>query len=203
MNRTCLRVSVLLAFAVSACAGQPAKSQAKAGATASGVFMGRSGKPMAKATLILGEVTGDQDVSYAKIKVLGRLSSAAADDQGRFQFKGIPPGMYAILYYPGAAPALLPVEINIKAFVAVTKSIAPLLVRFELGKTEPFAERVWGREFTLLKGHTFFSEGEYMKIWNATIRRNPGGPYMEIRRGSIWIEQLSDKSQIKFEAWSF
>jgi hypothetical protein len=54
MNPRWLRMSVLLAFAVSAQAGQPAKSQPKASATAGGVFTGRSGKPMAKATLILG-----------------------------------------------------------------------------------------------------------------------------------------------------
>jgi len=203
MNPRWLRMSVLLAFAVSAHAGQPAKAQPKASATAGGVFMGRSGKPMAKATLILGEAVSDQEVTVARIKVLGKLPSAVADDQGRFQFKGIPPGTYAILYYPGAAPTLLPVEFSIKSFLAVAKSIAPLLRGFELGKSEPFAERVWGREFTLLKGHTFYSEGEYMKIWNATIRRNPTGPYMEIRRGALWQERLNDKSEIKFEAWSY
>jgi hypothetical protein len=42
-----------------------------------------------------------------------------------------------------------------------------------------------------------------MKIWNATIRRNPAGPYMEIRRGALWQERLNDKSEIKFEAWSY
>ncbi len=104
---------------------------------------------------------------------------------------------------------MLPVEINIKAFVAVTKSIAPLLKGFELGKSEPFPDRVWasrterGPVFTLLKGHTFYSEGEFMKIWNASVRCNPRGPYMELRKGSIWLERLSDKSELKFEAWSF
>ena len=41
-----------------------------------------------------------------------------------------------------------------------------------------------------------------MKIWNATARLGSQGPYIEIRRGVIWQEQLKDKSQIKLVAWS-
>jgi len=184
-------------------AGQQAKAPAKGTAQATGIFVGRSGKPMAKARVILGEVVGDQEVTYAKIKLPPTLPSATTDEQGRFQFKGFVPGEYTIVYQPAGTPPVVPAEINIRAFLAVTKSIAPLLRGFELGKTEPYPERPWGKEFTLLKGHTFYSEGPNMKIWNATVRRGQSGPYMEIRRGLIWLQRLADGSQIKFEAWSF
>jgi len=42
-----------------------------------------------------------------------------------------------------------------------------------------------------------------MKIWNATVRRGPQGPHMEIRRGVIWLFRLGDNSQINVEAWSY
>jgi hypothetical protein len=205
---------VLLAAAVSLASAQQPKSQAKpqakagavvtppATATAEGVFVGRSGKPMAKARLFLGEVTGDEDSLYAKVKLPARLPSAVADEQGRFQFKGFPPGKYTIVYQPAGASGLLPAEFNIKALVAVDKSMAPGLRGMELGKNEPLADRAWG-VFTLLKGHTFMADGQFMKIWNATARRNPHGPFVEIRRGLIWMQPLGDKSQLKLEAWSF
>jgi hypothetical protein len=183
-------------------AGEQAKTQPKAGAIAAGVFVGRSGKPMAKARLYLGEILGDQDVTYAKIKPLA-LPAATCDDQGRFQFKDFPPGEYTIVYQPTGAAAVLPTEISIKPFFAVTRSLVPELRDFELGKTEPYPDRAWGRYFTLLKGHTFFSEGPNMKIWNATVRRGPQGPQVEIRRGLIWLQRLDNKSQIKFDAWSY
>jgi hypothetical protein len=198
-----MRTVLLLWAAASFCLGQQAKAPAKGAASAAGVFLGRSGKPMAKARVLLGEIAGDQEVVYAKIKLPPTLPAAVTDDQGRFQFKGFPPGEYTIVYQPAGTPPVVPAEINIKPFLAVTKSIAPLLRGFELGKNEPYPERPWGREFTLLKGHTFFSEGPSMKIWNATVRRGQSGPYMEIRRGLIWIQRLQDGSQIRFEAWSF
>lgn len=205
---------VLLAVAVSLAGGQPPKSQAKpqtkAGAavtapptaTAEGVFVGRSGKPMVKARLFLGEVAGDEDSPYAKVKLPARLPSAVTDEQGRFQFKGFPPGKYTIVYQPAGASGLLPTEINIKALAAVDRSMAPGLRGIELGKNEPLAERAWGA-FALLKGHTFMADNQFMKLWNATARRNPHGPLVEIRRGVIWMQPLGDKSQIKLEAWSF
>lgn len=192
--------AVLLASGIaSVCLAQPAK----ASATANGVFVGRSGKPMAKARVILGQVVGDQEVTYAKIKLPPSLPSATTDDQGRFQFKGFPPGEYTIVYVPAGTPPVVPAEISIKAFLAVTKSIAPLLRGFELGTREPYPERPWGQTFTLMKGHTFWSEGPTMKIWNATVRRGTSGPYLEIRRGLIWLQRLQDGSQIRFEAWSY
>jgi hypothetical protein len=41
-----------------------------------------------------------------------------------------------------------------------------------------------------------------MRIWNATIRRGPAGPFLEVRQGAIWLDRLTDKSQIKFTAWT-
>ena len=67
MGPTSLRVVALgVAFL---CISQPTKSQPKPGAPASGVFTGRSGKPMANRRLILAEVTGDSELTYAKIKL--------------------------------------------------------------------------------------------------------------------------------------
>ncbi len=113
-----------------------------------------------------------------------------ADEQGRFQLKGFTPGSYAIVYQPAGASPVIPIDTYIKPLLAVDKSIAPLLRNMELGKLEPFADRAWGRDLTLLKGHTFWSEGEFMKIWNATVRRGQQGPYMEVRRGALRVDRL-------------
>jgi hypothetical protein len=170
---------------------------------ADGVFLGRSGKPMANARLVLGEVVGDQEVTYARVKLVGNVSTAVADREGRFQFKGFTPDTYTIVYQPSGVSDVLPIQINIKPFLAADKSITPLLRGVELGKNEPYAARAWGRRFTLLKGHTFYSQGPIMKIWNATVRQGRGGPYMEIRRGVLWTDRFEDGSEIKLEAWSY
>ena len=178
-------------------------SPAKPGATASGVFRGRSGKPMAKSRLFVGEVVGDQEVLYAKIKLTAGLPSVLTDEQGRFQLTGFPPGRYTIVYQPAGVGGVLPAEINIKPLLAVTPSTLPLMRNVEIGNTGvPLAERLWGRTFTLLKAHTFYSEGANMKIWNATARLGTQ-VWLEIRRGVLWQESLVDKSQIKLEAWSY
>ena len=184
-------------------AGAQPGSQPKSGAIAGGVFVLRSGKPMAKARLFLGAIAGDREVTYARIKLLSAVSVAACDDQGRFQLNGFPPGQYTIVYQPAGTTTALPSEIIIKPFLAVTRSIAPEMRGLEVGTTFPFPQRAWGGAFTLLKGHTFYSEGPNMKIWNATVRRGLQGPYMEIRRGLIWVQQIDHNSQIKFEAWSY
>lgn len=202
MSPNWLPLTLLTALVVSPCVAQQKPSTPKANATATGTFVGRSGKPMAKARLFLAEVTGDQDVKYALLK-LSQVPAAVADDQGRFEFKGFAPGTYAIVYQPAGGSTILPVEISIKPLLAVTRSIAPMLIRFELGKSDPFPERSWGATFALLKGHTFFSEGQYMKIWNATLRRKPAGPHVEVRKGLLWLEPLKDGSRIQFEAWSY
>ncbi len=199
--QVCVLASVCIGWGL--WAGPQAKAPVRGTAVANGVFLGRSGKPMAQARLFLGEIVGDHEVTYAKVKLPTTLPTAVTDQQGRFQFKGFPPGEYTIVYQPPGTPPVVPAEINIKPFLAVTKSIAPLLRGFELGKSEPYPERPWGGQFTLLKGHTFMSEGPTMKIWNATVRRGQYGPYMEIRRGLIWMQRLEDGSQIRFEAWSY
>ena len=204
MGPASLRVVALLVTATFVCAGQPAKPQPRAGATASGVFMGRSGKPMATTRLILAEVTGDQEIVYAKIKLAVNPPTAVTDDKGQFQFTSVTPGMYAVLYMPASASKPLPAEINIKALAAVTRSTLPLLRDTQIGDTgPPNPDRLWGRTFTLLKGHTFYAEGPNMKIWNATARWGAQGPYMEVRRGVIVQQQFPATSQIKLVAWSY
>jgi hypothetical protein len=184
--------------------GQEAKAQPKAGVSASGVFVGRSGKPMAKMRLILAEVAGDQELTYAKIKLAANPPIAISDDKGQFQFTGVTPGMYVVLYAPASSSKVLPAEINIKAFSAVAKSPFPLLRDTQIGDTgEPYPDRPWGRTFTLLKGHTFRAEGPNMKIWNATARFGPQGPYMEVRKGVIVEQRFPDKGPIKLVAWSY
>ncbi len=203
MSPASLRLLVLLATAAFVCAPQ-AKPQPKAGATASGVFTGRSGKPMAKMRLILAEVTGDQEVIYAKIKLAENPPTAITDDKGQFQFTGLTPGTYAVLYAPVSASKVLPAEINIKALAAFAKSPLPMLRNTQIGDTgPPNPDRLWGRTFTLLKGHTFYAEGANMKIWNATARSGAQGPYMEIRRGVIVEQRFPDTSPIKLVAWSY
>ena len=108
-------------------------SPAKPGATASGVFTGRSGKPMAKSRLFVGEVVGDQEVLYAKIKLTAGLPSVLTDEQGRFQLTGFPPGRYTIVYQPAGVGGVLPAEINIKPLLAVTPSTLPLMRNVEIG----------------------------------------------------------------------
>ena len=204
MSPTSVRIILLAAMATYFCGGQTAKSQSKAGVTARGVFVGRSGKPMAKTRMILAEVAGDQEVIYAKIKLAVNPPITITDDKGQFQFAGVTPGLYCALYQPSTASKVLPAEINIKALAAVAKSPFPLLHDVQLGDTgTPNPERVWGRTFTLLKGHTFFLQGQYMKIWNATARWGAQGPYVEVRKGMIVQEQFNDKNQTKLVAWSY
>jgi hypothetical protein len=192
----------LLLAAASLCHGQQPKPQPKPAGTATGVFLGRSGKPMVGARILLAEISGDEEVLYARLKLLPNVG-AVTDKQGRFQLKGFPPGNYAILYQPAGASGVMPTQTSIKSLLAVTRSPMPLLRNVELGKGESYPERGWGPQLTLLKGHTFFAQGENMKIWNATIRRNPAGPHMEVRKGLIWMERLADRSELKLEAWSY
>ncbi len=176
--------------------------------TASGVFMGRSGKPVAKAKLMLGQVSGDQETPYAKIQLGAKPHTAVTDDSGRFQLTGFKPGRYTIVYVPaGSTLAAPPPEINIRGLAGGIKSFLPMMRDVEVGRAgAPYPDRPWAREFTLLKGHTLWCIGlgePLMKIWNATVRRGQQGPYMEMRRGFLWQERFDDKAQIKFEGWSF
>jgi hypothetical protein len=92
---------------------------------------------------------------------------------------------------------------GIKSFMESVRSLAPLLQGQEFGASSSLSPRPWGDQYTLLKGHTFYLLGPNMKLWNATVRRGQQGPYMEIRKGVIWLQKLDDKSEIKFDAWSF
>ena len=142
---------------------------------------------MAGARVMLGKVLKDQDVLYAQLKIVDG-AAAVVDGQGRFQLKGFTPDSYALIYQPAGASNVLPAEISIRALLAETSSPMPLLHNVELGKSESYPERVWGKQFTLLKGHTFLSLGANMKIWNATVRRIPSGPHLEIRKGIIRMD---------------
>ncbi len=198
MKAKCLPILVL-ATATVCFPGQGPQSQKKPDTAASGVFLGKSGKAMAGARLILCEAIVDQ----GKIRLLPNVPTATADQQGRFTFRGFAPGRRTIIYLPAGVNAAIPNEIDISALEAVDKSTLPLLVRVELGTDKPYEARPWTRQFTLLKGHTFWSMGAQMKIWNATVRCGARGPYLELRRGIVWLEDFADKSQIKVEAWSF
>lgn len=170
---------------------------------ATGVIMGRSGQPMAKARLVLAQVAAGGQFSQARLVLADEVSTVTADEEGRFEFKGFVPGKYTIMYQPAGPGGVFPVELNIRSLTGTDKSITPLLRNFELGKDKPYDNRVWGRDFTLLKGHTLYSKGETMVAWNATARRGKGGPYMEMRRGRIWTEEFEDNSEIEFETWSY
>jgi len=198
MSTKLLSLLIPLAVVVSLTGQQP-----KSSATASGAITGRSGKPMANARLILAEVVGDAEVANAKVKLVPKVATAVADAQGRFQFKGFTPGVYTIVYEPAGVSSLPPVEFSIRSLTAYDKSIAPLLRSTELGRTDPYPQRAWGNVYTLMKGHTFWSEGQHMRIWNATVRRGAQGPYLEMRRGVIWTQRFDEGSQIKFETWSY
>jgi len=169
--------------------------------SASGVLTGRSGKPLANARVFLGRVEDDEETLMAKVRLSG-LPLARTDAQGKFKLSGFVPGNYTIVYYPAGGPSFAPAEIGIKALQAVDRSILPLMKDVEIGTTMPLDERKWA-SFTLLKGHTFWGQGAHMKIWNATLRRGPSGPYLEVRKGIIWQSELKDNGEIKMVAWSF
>lgn len=190
---------LILATATVGIAGDQPKQPTKPATTASGVFLGKSGKPMAGARLILCEVLEDR----GKLKPVPGLAAATTDKTGQFTLRGFNRGTYTLIYLPAGSTAEIPSEIDTTALEATDKSPMPLLGRVELGTDKPYPPRMWGKQFTLMKGHTFFSTGEYMKIWNATARRGWQGPYLELRRGRVWLQDLADKSQIKFEAWSY
>jgi hypothetical protein len=189
-----MRLNILVLATATVCfPGQPPAT------TANGVFLGKSGKPMAGARLILCEVLEDQ----GKVRPVPNVPAATADPQGRFTLRGFQPGRWTMIYLLPGVNTAAPNEIDISPLEAVDKSILPLMVRVELGTDAPYAPRPWTRQFTLLKGHTFWSMGQQMKIWNATVRRGAQGPYLELRRGRLWLENFADKGQFKIDAWSF
>lgn len=185
----------LVLWAVTGCLlGQ----QPKEAISASGVFLGRSGKPMAGARLNLCEV----DFDRAKVAPMRNVPAATADNAGAFTFRGFPAGRYTIIYVLSGANIAMPNELDIAAINSVTKSTMPLMTNTELGRNQVNEAIPWG-PFTLLKGHTYWSMGQNMKIYNATLRRGQQGPYLEVRRSIIWLQDFADKTQVKFDAWSF
>ena len=191
--------ALVLASAVGSLTGEQPKSSPMKATAASGVFLGKSGKPMAGARLILGEALEDK----GKIRLLPNVPTATADKTGQFTIRGFDPGRYTLLYLPAGANAAIPNEIDLTPLEAGDKSPMPMLNRVELGTDTPNEPRPWTRQFTLMKGHTFWAQGQYMKIWNATIRRGATGPFLEFRKGRPWLQDFEDKSQIKFDAWSY
>ena len=207
MSASWARVLLLPAVGVCLLTTQQAKSQPKASATAGGVFVGRSGKPMAKARVMLGElkILGGSPIS---LRLGPKPLAAVADGSGGFQFTGFTPGSrYAIVYQPAGAGAAAPAEINIKGLASFLVSFLPSLRGVEVGaRGAPYPDRPWGNEFTLLKGHTLFClqyGGSFMKIWNATVRCGANGPYLEYRKGEILQVQLDGKTPLKVDAWSY
>jgi hypothetical protein len=157
--------------------GQEAKPQPKAGVGANGMFVGRSGKPMAKMRLILAEVTGDQELTYAKIRLPTNPPIAITDDKGQFQFTSVTPGTYVVLYAPASSSKVLPAENNIKAFSEGCQVALPVVARHPDRRDRRAVSDGPGAEHSrVLKGHTFPAEGPNMKIWNASARFGPGGP---------------------------
>jgi hypothetical protein len=189
----------LVLLAVAGCLpGQQPKSQPKANTSAAGVFVGKSGKPMAGARLILCQWIEEKTV----VRLSSNVPTATADAQGRFTFSGYTPGVYTIAYLPAGVDVAVPNDIDVSALEGVDASLLPLLVRVELGTSKPYEPRAWG-PFTLLKGHTLWSMGKNMKVWNASARRGKLGPILEVRRGNLRLYRLELKSEIKLDAWSF
>jgi hypothetical protein len=190
-----LSIPALLALLVAA---PPQNAKTAAG----GVFLGRSGKPIARARLLLATVTGDAEFRHANVKLLSGVAAAVTDEKGRFTFRGFTPGTYTIIYLLPGSDAVFPVQFGIKALGGETQSLLPLMRGVEFGRGENYPERAWGRQFFLLKGHTFYGNGPNMKVWNATARRGPRGPCLEVRKGDLWLERFDNNTQVKFEAWS-
>jgi hypothetical protein len=190
---------LVLATATVCIAGDQPKPPSNPATVASGVFLGKGGKAMAGARLTLCEVFEDRGM----VRPVPNVPAATTDKTGQFTLRGFNPGRYTIIYLPAGSAAAIPNEIDLSALEASDKSTMPLMGRVELGTDKPNEPRMWGKQFTLLKGHTFWSTGERMKIWNATARRGYQGPYLELRRGRLWLQDFADKSQIKLEAWGY
>ena len=146
-----LRHALILLALGASLPGQQPKSQPKLSTTAGGVFIGRSGTPMAGARLLLCEVVEDRDSFRGTARLLANVPVATADKTGRFEFRGFAPGRYTILYLPAGVSAAVPNEVSVSSLDAVDKSIAPLLRNTELGTLKTYEPRQWG-QFTLMKG---------------------------------------------------
>ncbi len=174
-------------------------------ANITGQFIGRvSGQPLAKAWVSLGRLTQGAEGKDEKIQL--SEFSAVTDDSGRLMLANVPPGEYTFVYRPepgGPTKGLR--EINVTKLSSLIRSFMPMMRDVEVGKDGSFAQRPWA-EFTLLKGHTLYCitfGGAYMKIWNATVRSGRLGPYLEMRKGQIWRQNVRGDTSWKLEAWSY
>jgi len=145
----------------------------------------------------------DAPYDAGKVIILPDVPTATTDAAGRFTIRGFDPGSWTVIYLPVGVDAAIPNEIDTNALEASDRNPLPLLTKVELGVDKPNEPRPWTKQFTLLKGHTFWSLGAQMKIWNATARRGTQGPYLELRRGRIVVQTFADKGQIKLDAWSY
>lgn len=180
------------------------KPQTPGAVLVTGICVGRSGKPLVKARLVLGEIVSDDVYRYSKVRLVPNVPTAMTNAEGRFEFKGFKANNeYTIVYQPAGTAGLLPNELLIRTLTATTASITPLLRGFELGTDKVFPERPWGTLYTLLPGHTLYSEGPQMRIWNATVRHKQSGAHLEVRRGAPWTQRFEPGGEIRFEAWSF
>ena len=191
--------TLVLATATVCLLGKDPIAQPKPATTASGVFLGKSGTPMAGARVILCEALEDRGL----IKLLPNVPTATTDAAGRFTLRSFDPGRYTMIYLPAGVNAAIPNEIDLSALEAADKSPLPLMNRVELLADKPNESRPWSRQCTLMPGHSFWAMGQYRKVWNATVRRGPQGPFLELRRGAIWLQNVNDKSEVKLEGWSY
>jgi hypothetical protein len=183
-------------------ANEPATTGPK---TVSGTVKGRSGKPLAKAWVCLGQL--EQSVIEGKdVKLALTQLTAVTDDDGRFQIEEVPASTYTLVYQPSPATgARGGREISVANLAAGQRSTMPDLREREVGTFKPFKQRPWSRQYTLMKGHTLFNtaSGKRWKIWNASVRRGRRGPFLEIRKNKIWRQDFQKDSNVTFEAWSF
>ena len=173
--------------------------------TVSGTVKGRSGKPLAKAWVCLGEL--EQSVVEGKdVKLKLTQLTGVTDDDGRFQIENVPAGTYTLAYRPAPATgAKGGVEMSVANLAAGQRSEMPELRDREVGTFRAFKQRRWGRQFTLMKGHTLYNtvSGKRWKIWHASVRQGSRGPFLEMRKNKIQRWNFPQDSNITLEAWSF
>ena len=169
---------------------------------ANGVFMGRSGKPMANALVVFGKVIRDEAMKPQQIQCGPTAITVTTDAEGRFRVSNFTPDEYAVLYQPAGPAAGIPGVMIITPLFGNAESFMPLLENVEIGRDSDYEERTWGTGFVLLEGHTLFNKGRLMSIYNATVRTGSSGPYVELRQGQLVTAKLEDNAEIKIDAWS-
>lgn len=194
---------LLAGFCSPACPVLAAAAPPEAKVNISGTLNGHNSRaPLAKAWVGLAKVTRDQEGRDTAVTLTE--FSAMTDEKGYFQFKGVPAGIYTVIYKPGpATPSRAGTTIPVRKLSMVIKSFMPMMRDKEVGREVPLEERQWSPEFTLLKGHTLYClpMSPHMKIWNASVRNGRQGPYLEVRKNQIWAQEIVKDTQLKVEAW--